>query len=63
MRLFVPLTREEFERLSTLAQVERRRPQDQAAILLSRSLITLHPEPTTEANQKEVRGEPERTAR
>ncbi len=41
MRLFVPLNRDDFDRLSALAQAERRRPQDQAAILLSRSLASL----------------------
>lgn len=35
MRLFVPLTRDEFDRLQALAQRERRRPQEQAAVLLS----------------------------
>ena len=41
MRLFVPLTRAEFDRLSALAQAERRRPQDQAAVLLTRLLASL----------------------
>ena len=35
MRLFVPLTRDEFDRLRALAISERRRPQEQAAILLA----------------------------
>lgn len=34
MRLFVPLTRQEFDALREMARVERRRPQDQAAVLL-----------------------------
>jgi hypothetical protein len=38
MRLFVPLTRDEFDCLLRLARAERRRPQDQAAVLLSRVL-------------------------
>lgn len=38
MRLFVPLTRDELDRLSDLARQERRRPQEQAAVLLSRAL-------------------------
>lgn len=38
MRLFVPLTREEFGALLRLARAERRRPQDQVAVLLSRAL-------------------------
>ncbi len=40
MRLFVPLTRDEFDRLRDLARVERRRPQEQAAVLLTRALDT-----------------------
>ena len=38
MRLFVSLTREEFDALAELARAERRRPQDQAAALLARAL-------------------------
>lgn len=38
MRLFVPLTRDEFDRLRHLARTERRRPQEQAAVLLTRAL-------------------------
>lgn len=34
MRLFVPLTREEFDRLRQVARDQRRRPQDQAAVLI-----------------------------
>ena len=40
MRLFVPLTRDEFDRLHEMARVERRRPQEQAAILIARALDT-----------------------
>lgn len=36
--LYVPLDRSELEVLETLAVAERRRPQDQAALLLSRAL-------------------------
>jgi hypothetical protein len=39
MRIYVPLRRQEFERLVSLAHDERRRPQDQAAFLLSRALL------------------------
>ncbi len=38
MRLFVPLTREEFDRLKEVARTERRRPQEQAAVLIAQSL-------------------------
>ena len=34
MRLFVPLTKTEFDALRELARAERRRPQDQAAVML-----------------------------
>jgi len=36
--LYVPLDRSELEVLEALAVAERRRPQDQAAVLLSRAL-------------------------
>ncbi len=42
-RLYIPLTRDEADRLSKLAQAERRRPQDQAALLLAQALATLPP--------------------
>jgi hypothetical protein len=38
MRLFVPLTRTEFDTLKDLARTERRRPQDQAAVMLAQVL-------------------------
>jgi hypothetical protein len=38
MKLFVPLNASEFDRLTELAQSDRRRPQDQAAMLLARAL-------------------------
>jgi hypothetical protein len=38
MRLYVPLTQEEFDRLLAFARAERRRPQDQAALFLSWAL-------------------------
>ena len=44
MRLFVPMTLDEFERLSALAQAERRRPQDQAAVILARAIAPEHPQ-------------------
>ena len=34
MRLYVPITRQEFDALRQIALAERRRPQDQAAVLL-----------------------------
>jgi hypothetical protein len=41
MRLFVPLTRDELDRLRELARAQRRRPQDQAAVLLTRALAVV----------------------
>jgi hypothetical protein len=38
MRLFVPLSHQEFEALQQLAYDERRRPQDQAAVLVAQAL-------------------------
>jgi hypothetical protein len=38
MRLFVPLTKTEFDALRDLARIERRRPQDQAAAMLAKVL-------------------------
>ena len=49
MRLYVPLTRQEYEALEQLAFEERRRPQDQAAFLLAQTLAdkgTFQPRPT-----------------
>jgi len=37
-RIFTELTDDEFERLLRIAERERRRPQDQAGILLAREL-------------------------
>ena len=63
MRLFVPLTRDEFERLSALAQAERRRPQDQAAMLLARSLIVPNANAASEMGRKgDDQHEPQRAA-
>ncbi len=39
MRLFVPMTRSEFEALAALARADRRRPQDQAAALIATALF------------------------
>ncbi len=38
MRLYVPLTADEFDRLLAFAHAERRRPQDEAAVLLAHAL-------------------------
>jgi hypothetical protein len=43
MRLFVPLTWQEFEVLERLAFAERRRPRDQAAVILARALTSAPP--------------------
>lgn len=45
MRLFVPLTKTEFDKLKELARIERRRPQDQAATILAKVLAD-DPAPT-----------------
>ena len=39
MRLYVPLNRQEYEALERRAYAERRRPQDQAAVLLAQTLV------------------------
>ena len=38
MWLYVPLRKSEYERLLELARSERRRPQDQAALLIEQAL-------------------------
>ena len=38
--LFVPLDRHELDQLVELARLERRRPQDQAALLLAQAVKT-----------------------
>ena len=52
MRLFVPLTKTEFDTLKELARTERRRPQDQAAAILARVLADEldAPQPRTDTN-------------
>jgi hypothetical protein len=49
VRLYVPLSRREVDQLIKLAAVERRRPQDQAAVLLAATLARVEtdgrPEP------------------
>ncbi len=61
-RLYVPLTRDELERLSALAQAERRCPQEQAAVLLALSLTVPNPKAASEVGRKEDQHEPERAA-
>ncbi len=39
MRLFIPLTRSEFDALRQIALTERRSPQDQAAAMLAPMLV------------------------
>lgn len=48
VKVFVPLTAAEFERLVKLAQQERRLPRDQAAVLLARALGSEEEEETQE---------------
>lgn len=49
MRLYVPLTRTEFDQLRDRALIERRRPQDQAAVLLAQALADEPAHPATES--------------
>ena len=56
MRLYIPLRREEYEVLERVAHAERRRPQDQAAVILAQALANQPrsadapaPAPATEA--------------
>ena len=54
MRLFIRLTREEFDRLARLAQAERRDPRDQAAVLVVQSLASsMPPRPLTDSTPDE----------
>jgi hypothetical protein len=55
VRLFVPLTKMEFDALRELARAERRRPQDQAAVLTA---WTLADTPGTAAHSDELLSEP-----
>ena len=54
MRLYVPLTRTEFDRLRDLALIERRRPQDQAAMLLAQALADEPVRPETDRSPAPV---------
>ncbi len=42
--LYVPLQSDVLDKLTQLAQQERRRPQDQAAVLLERALVARPPQ-------------------
>lgn len=61
MKLFTPLTRDELERLRQLAQAERRRTQDQAAVLIAegldrRGIATKSLEPGAPAGERNAAG-------
>ena len=68
MRLYVPLNRQEYEALERLAYAERRRPQDQAAVLLAQTLAVDSarppadrlPAPVSEATRSRTSREAER---
>jgi hypothetical protein len=62
MRLYVPLNRQEFEALERLAHAERRRPQDQAAVLLAQTLSTNPPRAAIDSASG-TEGTPSRTSR
>ncbi len=55
MRLFVPLTKTEFDALREIARTERRRPQDQAAAIIAQSLEI---DPQQDASKHDARTEP-----
>jgi hypothetical protein len=57
MRLWISLDEEARARLQELARQERRRPRDQAAILLERILATENDTPRQPQNQCGHRGE------
>lgn len=46
--LYTPVSREALDRLIAIARAERRRPQDQAAVLLERALRDDQPEGAAE---------------
>jgi hypothetical protein len=54
MRLYVPLNRQEYEALERLAYAERRRPQDQAAVLLARTLADDPTQPPADQDHASV---------
>ena len=66
MRLFVPLTRPEFDALREIARIERRRPQDQAAAMLAKVLAgdpvaaAPHNDPPAEHTPRRETRKPER---
>ncbi|MDQ3227523.1 MAG: hypothetical protein M3Q50_12930 [Chloroflexota bacterium] len=55
MRLFVPLTKTEFDALREIARTERRRPQDQAAAIIAQSLQII---PQQYTSKHDARTEP-----
>jgi hypothetical protein len=55
MRLYVPISTKEFEQLRSLAYAERRRPQDQAALILAEHLESATAEPERERPQNAER--------
>jgi hypothetical protein len=56
MRLYVPLSRQEYEALERLAYAERRRPQDQAAAMLAHALAASLPAPRDSRDPAETNG-------
>jgi hypothetical protein len=58
MRLYVPLSRQEYEALERLAYTERRRPQDQAAAMLAQTLAASLPAAQTSRDPAENNGIP-----
>ena len=48
MRLYIPLRREEYEALERVAYAQRRRPRDQAAVILAQVLADEPAQPATD---------------
>ncbi len=57
--IFVGMTPESFERLYRLSKRERRRPHDQAAVLLERALGEVEPSACEDFDRDAVRPTPE----
>jgi len=61
MPLYVPLDQSTLSKLRRLAQEERRRPQDQAALLIERALVNVGAyQPDTDAEPHPARAEGDR---
>jgi hypothetical protein len=64
MRLYIPLRREEYEALERAAYAERRRPRDQAAVILAHALADEPPRSVcdSDASTEATKSHPSREA-